>query len=103
MANSGDDRAKRESTSASREILDLDRRQGGVKGSDMRSQRFRFRLDLRPWRPVNIPGERAHELARRGGVERSRVSDVAAVEGASHRFQALRHANIRVTDLAQRV
>ena len=69
----------------------------------MPGQRFRFRNGLTTRGAVNIPGKHRGEIVGRGVVERSRISGVAAIEGASHFLQALRHANIRVANLAQRV
>src|ERR1700729_3987127 len=103
MRNSGGERAKRETKAAACENLNRDRRQRGVKRSDMSGQRFRFRNGLRTFGAVNIPGKRRGEVVWRGLVERSRISGVAPIKGAPHRLQPLRHANIRVSDLAQRV
>src|ERR1700722_18254491 len=103
MRNSGGERAKRETKAAACENLNRDRRQGGVKRSDMPGQRFRFRNGLRTFGPVNIPRKRRGEIVWGGVVERSRISGVAAVEGAPHRLQAFRYANIRYAHLAQRV
>src|ERR1700733_7876861 len=66
ITNSGGDRAERQTKAASRKNLNRDRRQGGVKRSDMPGQRFRFRNRLRTFGAVNIPGKRRGKVVERG-------------------------------------
>src|SRR5271167_2789950 len=95
MTASGRDRAWRETESAGRELVHWNRRERGVKRGDIECERAGPWRGVGAWRAVDVSRQRRGEAGGRPVVERGGVSGVAAVEGAAHRLETLRHGDIR--------
>src|SRR5271163_4773269 len=103
MTASGRDQAWRETESAGRERFHWDRLKRLVKRGDIEGERARSPRAIGARDAVDVSRQGRGEAGGRPFVKRGGVSGVAAVEGAAHRLQALRHGDIRVPHLAQRI
>src|SRR5271163_581162 len=93
---SGRDQAWRETESAGREFFHWDRLKRLVKRGDIEREPASPRRAVGARGAVDVSRQGRGEAGGRPFVERGGVSGVAAVKGAAHRLEPLRHGDIRV-------